>query len=258
MSGKNSGLHTSAGVIVCKDAAELAKRAAEYIVSTIRQTLARHDRFSVVLSGGSTPKAVYTLLGQPPLVDRVPWSKVHFFWGDERCVPPDHADSNYRTAYDALLAHLDLPPRNIYRIQGEIPPVEAAALYERSIAEFFEQENQPPRFDLVLLGMGEDGHTASLFPDSPALEEKRRWVAAVEHTSPPIPLVSRVTMTLPLLNTARRIALIVSGSAKAGLVQRALNAAGEAPLLPVQRVHPEGGEKVWLLDEAAANKIIPE
>jgi 6-phosphogluconolactonase len=155
-------------------------------------------------------------------------------------------------AYETLLAHLALPPHNIHRIQGEISPKEAAAAYERSIAEFFGEGIHPPRFDLVLLGMGEDGHTASLFLDSPALDENRRWVVAVEHTIPPVPLVSRVTMTLPLLNAARRIALIVSGAAKAGVVRRALSGAGDAPVLPVHRVHPEDGEMVWLLDEAAA------
>ena len=246
-------MHTKPEVIVFKDATDLAKGAAGHILSVIEQTLARQDRFSLVLSGGSTPKAVYTLMGQPPLVERVPWSRVHFFWGDERCVPPDHADSNYRMAYETLLAQLSLPPQNIHRIKGEISPEEAAASYERSIVEFFGEEIHPPRFDLVLLGMGEDGHTASLFPESPALDETQRWVVAVEHNRPPAPLVARVTMTLPLINAARLIALIVSRAAKASLVRRALSEVGDAPILPVQRVHPEGGEMVWLLDEAAAN-----
>ena len=244
---------TSARILVYKDATELAQGCAGYILSSIEQTLTKQERFSLALSGGSTPRAVYTLLGQPPLVESVPWSRVHFFWGDERCVPPDHADSNYRMAYEALLMHLDLPPQNIHRIEGEIPPDAAAERYERSIAEFFGEGIHPPRFDLVLLGMGEDGHTASLFPDNPALGETQRWVVAVEHTRPPAPLVARVTMTLPLLNASRRIALIVSGSNKAELVRRALSEAGETPLLPVQRVHSDDGEMVWLLDEAAAN-----
>lgn len=248
-------MHTSAGVIVFKDAVELAKGAADYILSAIGQTLAMQERFSLVLSGGSTPKAVYALLGQPPLVERVSWSKVHFFWGDERCVPPEHTDSNYRMAYETLLNRLTLPPENIHRIQGEILPEEAAASYERSIVAFFGDEAQPPRFDLVLLGIGEDGHTASLFPGSLALSESRRWAVAVEHNQPPAPLVSRVTMTLPLLNAARRIALIVSGAAKAEIVGRALSRAGEDPVLPVQRVRPEDGEMVWLLDESAAHLI---
>ena len=246
---------TSAAVIVYKDANELARQAAGYILSSIEQTLVGHERFSLVLSGGSTPKAIYTLLGQPPLVDRVPWSRVHFFWGDERCVPPDHADSNYCMAYETLLSHLVLPLQNIHRIQGEIPPEESAASYEQTITEFFGEHIRPPRFDLVLLGMGNDGHTASLFPDSPALDETQRWVVAVDHTQLPAPLVARVTMTLPLLNAARRIALIVSGAAKAGQVRRALSEDGDATVLPVQRVYPEDGEMVWLLDDAAANMI---
>jgi 6-phosphogluconolactonase len=248
-------LHTSARVVVYKDTTELAKGAADYILSAIGQTLTRQERFSLVLSGGSTPKAVYALLGQPPLVEQVSWSKVHFFWGDERCVPPDHADSNYRMAYETLLAQLALPPKNIHRILGEIPPEEAAVLYEQSMTEFFGEGIHPPRFDLVLLGIGEDGHTASLFPGSPALDESRRWTVAVEHTRPPIPLVARITMTLPLLNAARRIALIVSGAAKAEIMRRALSRAGEDPELPVQRLHPEDGEMVWLLDESAAHLV---
>jgi 6-phosphogluconolactonase len=173
--------------MVFKDAQELSQGAAGYILSAIEQTLTKQDRFSLVLSGGTTPKAIYSLLGQPPLIGRVPWSRVHFFWGDERCVPPDHADSNYKMAFEALLARLSSPPQNIHRIQGEIPPDEAAAAYECAIAEFFGEENRHPRFDLILLGMGEDGHTASLFPGSPALDETGRWVVAVEHNQPPAP-----------------------------------------------------------------------
>jgi len=245
-------LPINAGVIVFKDSQELARGATGYILSAIVQTLSRQDRFSLVLSGGSTPRAIYTLLGQPPQAGQVPWSRVHFFWGDERCVPPEHGDSNYLMAYETLLARLALPAQNIHRIQGEVPPDESAASYERALMEFFEKENGLPHFDLVLLGMGDDGHIASLFPDSPALGETDRWVVAVEHTLPPAPLVSRITMTFPLLNAARRIALIVSGAAKAGLVHRVLSGSGEAPRLPVQRVNPEEGELTWLLDEAAA------
>jgi 6-phosphogluconolactonase len=236
--------------MVFKDAHELAQGAARYILSAIEQTLTKQDRFSLVLSGGSTPRAIYTLLGKPPAVDRVLWSRVHFFWGDERCVPPDHADSNYKMAYKTLLARLSLPPQNIHRILGEIPPEEAAAAYESAIAEFFRDGNRPPRFDLILLGMGEDGHTASLFPGSPALDETKRWVVAVEHNQPPAPLLSRVTMTFPLINAARGVAVIVSGASKAGVVQQAFSE-GDTPKLPVQRVNPEEGELVWMLDEAA-------
>ena len=250
-SGRNSAFHINASVMVFKDAHELAQGAAGYILSAIEQTLTKQDRYSLVLSGGSTPKAIYALLGQPPLIGRVPWSRVHFFWGDERCVPPDHADSNYKMAFETLLARLSLPPQNIHRILGEIPPEEAAAAYESAIAEFFGEKNKPPRFDLILLGMGEDGHTASLFPGSPALGETRRWVAAVVHNQPPVPLVNRVTMTFPLINAARGLAVIVSGAAKAGVVRQALSE-GETPKLPVQRVNPQEGEQVWLLDKAAA------
>jgi 6-phosphogluconolactonase len=153
-------------------------------------------------------------------------------------------------AFEALLARLSLPSQKIHRIQGEIPPEEAAAAYECAIAEFFGEENRPPRFDLILLGMGEDGHTASLFPGSPALDETKRWVVAVEHNQPPAPLLSRVTMTFPLINAARGVAVIVSGASKAGAVRQVLSE-GETPKLPVQRVNPEEGDLVWMLDEAA-------
>jgi 6-phosphogluconolactonase len=256
MSGKNSGLLNRAEVIVFKDAGELALGAARNIQSIIRQTLSEQDRFSLVLSGGSTPRAIYTLLGQPPLLDHVTWSRVHFFWGDERCVPPDHAYSNYLMAYETLLSHLPLPSQNIHRIQGEILPGEAAGAYEQELAEFFGHKDRLPHLDLVMLGMGEDGHTASLFPGSPALDETERWIVAVEHTQPPTPLVSRISMTLPLLNAARRVALIVSGSNKAGLVRRAISGEKGPSLLPVQRVAPEDGELTWLLDEAAAQTWI--
>jgi 6-phosphogluconolactonase len=197
---------------------------------------------------------MYHLMGQPPVVDLVPWSKVHFFWGDERCVPPDHADSNYNMAFESLFAQLSLPPENIHRIHGEIPPEEAAPAYGREIAAFFGEEDNPPRFDLVLLGIGEDGHIASLFPDSPALKETKRWVVAVEHSSPPMPAVARVTITFPLINAARSAVVLVSGASKAGLVQRVLSGSEEIATLPVQRVNPKKGELTWLLDEAAAGK----
>jgi 6-phosphogluconolactonase len=247
-------LHINAGVLIFKDARELAQGAAKFILSAIVQALTKQDRFSLVLSGGSTPRAIYALLGEPPLADQAPWSRVHFFWGDERCVPPGDADSNYQMAFETLLAKLPLPSENIHRIQGEISPEEAALAYERDIIELFVFENNPPRFDLILLGMGEDGHTASLFPNSPALDETSRWVVAVEHNGPPEPVVARVTMTFPLINAARRVVVLVSGASKAGLVQRVLSGGGGISTLPVQRVNPEKGDLTWLLDEAAAGK----
>jgi 6-phosphogluconolactonase len=254
MFGRNSDLHIDASVLIFNDARELAQGAAKFILSAILQALTMQDRFSLMLSGGSTPKAMYHLMGQPPVIDLVPWSKVHFFWGDERCVPPDHADSNYNMAFESLLAQLSLPPENIHRIHGEIPPEVAAPAYGREIAAFFGEEDNPPRFDLVLLGMGDDGHTASLFPDSPALKETKRWVVAVEHNGPPEPVVARVTITFPLINAARSVVMLVSGASKAGLVQRVLSGSEEIATLPVQCVNPEKGELIWLLDQAAAGK----
>jgi 6-phosphogluconolactonase len=252
MSGKNSALNS---IMIYKNMDDLARGAARYIISSIQQTISARDRFSLVLSGGSTPRAIYSFLSDSPQVDQVPWLKVHFFWGDERCVPFDHTQSNYRMAHESLLGRLSLPAQNVHRIQGEALPEQAAEAYEQELFTFFGKDNGLPRFDLVLLGMGVDGHTASLFPDSPALEETGRWAVAVEHQQPPAPLVPRVTLTLPLINAAERVAMIVVGAEKAKLIQQVLSGIETTPVLPVQRVNPTQGEFVWLLDEAAAQLI---
>ena len=236
---------------------ELAQGVAGYIFSAIGQTLSAQDRFSLVLSGGSTPRAAYTLLSEPAIARQVDWARVHIFWGDERCVPPDHNESNFRMARETLLSRLPFPERNIHRIQGELPPQQAAEAYLQQLEGFFGGQSGLPHFDLVLLGMGEDGHVASLFPGDAALEVVDRWVVAVEHDRPPAPLVARVTVTLPVINAARRVALIVSGSGKAERVRQALSGADAAETLPAQRVKPKQGELVWLLDGDAGKWINP-
>ena len=165
-------------------------------------------RFAVALSGGSTPKRMFEQLAKMVM----DWKHIHLFWVDERCVPPDHPDSNYGMTAEALLNHIEIPGENIHRIHGEQPPEPAALIYEKELRHFFGE--QLPVFDLILLGLGSDGHTASLFPGSPALQEKKRWAVEVKHDAPPPPLVDRVTLTIPVLKEAREVIFLVSGNRK--------------------------------------------
>jgi len=252
MSGKKSVSHSR--LIRCPDPAGLAVRAAEEIVACIRRGLATQATFSIVLSGGSTPKNIYSLLADDEHAGQVDWGRLLVFFGDERCVPPQHVESNYRMARETLLDKVSLPAENIHRIRGEEPPARAAALYQAELEKVYPRESLP-HFDLVLLGMGEDGHVASLFPGSQGLKERIRWVAPVEHHQPPLPLVDRVTLTMPVIKAARRVMLIVAGEGKAGRVAQAFENSLSDELLPVQMVRPVDGELVWLLDEAAAASI---
>lgn len=214
----------------------------------VQMAIAAPERFSVALSGGSTPRALYERLAANEMAERIPWEKVHLFWGDERCVPPDHPESNYGLTAAALLSRIPLPAENVHRIRGELPPAEAASLYEAELRAFF---GETPAFDLVFLGMGEDGHTASLFPGSPALAESVRWAVEVEHTAPPPPLVSRVTLTFQVLNAARRVVFLVTGAAKAGMFAQVWHGAS----FPAAQIRPQDGELLWLVDQAAASEL---
>jgi 6-phosphogluconolactonase len=204
-----------------------------------------HDRFSVALAGGSTPRRLYEMLARAPFKDQVQWDRVHFFWGDERCVPCDHADSNYRMAREALLDHVPITPGHVHRIRGELTPDQAADAYQ---AQLESELGADVRLDLVLLGMGADGHTASLFPGASALAESLRRVLAVYVES----LRSwRVTLTLPMLNAARQVVFMVGGAAKAETLARVR--AGEC--LPAALVRPPQGHLTWLMDREAAGHI---
>lgn len=257
-------------VKILPDAASLAHAAAAQFAALAVESTSRGWRFSVALAGGSTPKAMYEILASKTHTS-LDWRGVHLFWGDERCVPPDHPQSNYRMARNALLERIPIPPGNVHRIQGELTPESAAKAYEEELQRFFsieepgedpqtsppenDRESRPRRrtFDLVLLGMGEDGHTASLFPGSPALEETERWVTSVEHSQPPPPQVDRVSLTLPAINAAAHVTILVSGKKKADRLQQAISSQeGAQPDLPVQLVKPENGDLLWLVDAAAA------
>jgi 6-phosphogluconolactonase len=228
--------------VVCEDGASLASAVAERFVNLARDATALRGQFDVALAGGKTPRAAYGLLGTPEFTDQVDWSRVQIFWGDERNVPADHPESNARLAREALLNQVPISERNIHRIRGEWPPKAAAQDYEREIREVL---GEPPRFDLVLLGMGADGHTASLFPGSAAISEQERLVVAVYVEALK---AWRVTLTLPVLNAARDVLMLVSGAEKSEALARIR--AGQP--LPAALVCPVDGNLAWLVDRAAA------
>jgi 6-phosphogluconolactonase len=237
-------------VIVVPDAETLAQEAAGRFSEEARAAVESRGRFSVALSGGSTPEGTYRLLGREPYRDRVPWDRVHLFWGDERCVPPDDPGSNYHMADQTLIAHVPIPAENVHRMPGELAPEAAARAYRRELEDFF--CGPLPRLDLVLLGLGSDGHTASLFPGAESLEALSDTVLAVEADYEGRP-ARRVTLTLPAINAARQVLFLVSGESKAEIVARVLGTrTGD---LPAERVCPIAGELVWLLDEPAAGAL---
>lgn len=240
-------------VIVCRDVAELSQRAAEQFIRLAQQSVEISGRFTAALSGGSTPQGLYSLLASPGYGERVPWKKVHLFWGDERCVPPDHPESNFRAARAALLSQIDIPPDNIHRMAGEKDPALAAAEYEETLRRFFQlAAGEIPRFDLILLGIGEDGHTASLFPESDALRETKRLVVAhyVEKLR-----AHRLTLTLPVINHAAFILFLVAGQNKARAVTEALRPKPGTPAVPAAKIRPVNGRTVWLITQDAAASI---
>jgi 6-phosphogluconolactonase len=233
------------------DASEVARAAALHFIEIAQESINARGRFSVALAGGSTPKRIYELLASDELNARLDWSKVYIFFGDERCVPPDDAESNYRMANEALLARVALPEQNIHRMRGEGDAVANARLYEDELRAFFDGEDWP-HFDLVMLGMGDDGHTASLFPDTRALDVHTAWVTAnwVEKFD-----TFRVTLTAAAINHARNVLFIVTGAGKAARLEEVLHGAREPHRLPSQLIQPQAGALRWFLDEAAAKLL---
>jgi 6-phosphogluconolactonase len=255
--------HKMTDIKIYQDRESLARAAAEHIIESGTTAIQNQDRFSLALAGGSTPKAAYELLASDEYAQRLDWKRVHIFWGDERCVPPEHPDSNYRMARQSLLDHVPIPAKNIYRMRAEEEPIKAALEYEGTLRAFFSMQpdhsNDPDvgsvgqkSYDLVLLGMGDDGHTASLFPSSDALNESVCWVTAVEHTNPPPPLVTRLTLTLPAINAAAQVIFLVAGASKSQSLKYVLSPPDQSsPALPAQLIHPLNGQLLWLVDEAA-------
>jgi 6-phosphogluconolactonase len=241
-------------VKILADLEQVSRRAAEEFVQQANQAVHTKRFFTVALSGGSTPQRLYSLLanGAEPFRAQVPWDKIHFFWADERHVPPVHPDSNYRLASEMMLSKVPVPPEHVHRVQAENSSADTAAqAYEQELREFFHlEEGQQPRFDLVLLGMGPDGHTASLFPGTDVLRETKRLVAApwVEklHTY-------RISLTPPALNSAALIIFLVSGKEKAGALRSVLKGDYQPERFPAQLIHPISGRLLWLVDQAAAD-----
>lgn len=228
--------------------------AAELWQRIATESIAARGRFSVALSGGSTPKTLYQLLAQAPWKDSLPWANTHIFLGDERNVSIDSPDSNFRMANEALFSKVKIPAENIHRVRTELKdPQKVAADYERTLREFFPGAAWP-QLDLNLLGLGENGHTASLFPHTPVLHENKKWVAGlyIEEVK-----MERITMTVPAINHSRNIAFFVAGGSKAQVVNDIIHGARDPERLPAQLIQAEAGNLIWLLDRPAAG-LLPD
>ena len=232
---------------------DLFQAAAEEVIRSATDAVAQRGRFTIALSGGSTPRNLYTLIAANASAT-LPWNQMFFFWGDERHVPRNSPDSNYRMAEESLLSKVPIPPANIFPVPAENPDAaEVAEIYEQTLQKFFAvAPGEFPRFDLILLGMGPDGHTASLFPETAALQEKSRLVVAnwVEKLGG-----SRITFTLPLLNSARCVAFLVSGTDKAAALHEVLEGNAPAEKYPSKLVQPREGKLIWFVDRAAASEL---
>jgi 6-phosphogluconolactonase len=244
------------------DTAALAARAAQHFVEVTEQAVARRGRARIAISGGSTPKAAFQLLADPtqPWLKRMPWDKLDLFWVDERCVPPDHADSNYRMTREAMLDRVPLAPAQIHRMEGELEPEVAASRYESELRNGFRLEGpktprfETPRFDLIQLGMGPDGHTASLFPHTAALHEISR-LAVSNHVQNKD--AWRITLTWPVINQGASVFFLIGGADKAERLKEVLTGPRDTDRLPSQLIAPAGGILTLLLDKAAAALLPP-
>ncbi len=235
-----------AKIVIAADPNALADEAARRFSSLAREAVKSRGQFSVALSGGTTPEKLYRLLADRPYRARIPWTEVHLFWGDERCVPADDPDSNFALVKETLISRVPIPPENVHRMRGELDPGRAAQAYEHVLQDFF--GGPDVCFDLVLLGLGEDGHTASLFPGSPLLDETEQLVAPAT-TGKQDRLAQRITLTLPVINSARQVISLVSGKAKAAVVRSVVK--GTDKSLPASRVQPKSRQLTWLLDKEA-------
>ena len=253
MSASTEG--TPGKVLVFDTPEQVSLAAAERFVDYAQEALLDHSVFSAALAGGNTPRRVYELLASDPFKSLIEWSRVHLFFGDERCVPAHHPDSNYGMVDAALISKIEIPSTNVHRIVGEGKPEEGAAAYEKDLRTFF-GELSWPRFDLVLLGMGEDGHTASLFPGSDAVKEESKWVLAtwMEQLKQ-----DRITLTAPVFNHAVHVVFLVTGKEKAERLSEVVNKMRDTSSvdngpLPAQLIQPLDGSLEWLVDKAAASK----
>jgi 6-phosphogluconolactonase len=235
---------------VFADEEALSRAAAELLADQAALAVARRGRCTVLLAGGSTPRRTYERLATAPLRDRIPWAQIHWFWGDERCLPEGDPNRNESMARTALLDHVPVRPEFLHPIRCDGAPAQAAAAYAAELEAFFGAD--PPCFDLVLLGMGTDGHTASLLPGSSSLDEQVQWTAVTRRPEEPF---GRVTLTAPLLNQAALVVILVTGRNKAGVLRAAFEENDRQPLLPVQLIRPLNGALHWLVDREAASLL---
>jgi 6-phosphogluconolactonase len=231
------------------DQESLSLAAAALFVQLARQAVAARGRFSAALCGGRTPSRTYELLAHLPFRDQVPWDRVHVFWGDERCVPLDDPRSNFGLAHLAFLNRVPIPPAQVHPIRCQGSPEEGAHRYEHELRACF---GEAPRFDLIFLGLGENGHTASLFPHTAVLKERSRWARAVFPAGQDLP---RVTLTAPVINRAAVVAFLVTGASKSGVLKEVLYGPRDHDRLPAQLIRPERGELLWLADRAAGSEV---
>lgn len=232
---------------------DLVRGAAGRIASLLAESVHERGRTMIALSGGGTPRHIYRALASGSLQPGVPWENVHVFWGDERCVPPDDPESNFRMAHEALLSRIMIPAENIHRIMGEKKPADAARHYDEELRRtFLVDGHELPRFDVVLLGVGDDGHTASLFPGTAAVHEQRRLATDVRLEGQK---ADRITLTFPVINNSRHVLFLVSGKGKASILASVLQRSGT--VFPAQQVSPVDGELRWLVDQDAASQVQP-
>ncbi len=247
-------------IIVANNPEDLSHQSAEWVAQYVLNTAKIKDRVSIVLSGGITPKGLYERLAGEKFQQLIPWRQTHLFWGDERCVSLEHSESNYRLAYETFISRVSIPSQNVHPMPGADPnPERAAEEYERLLRQFFglsekRRSGKWPRFDLVILGVGLDGHTASLFPRSSVLREKKRWVVA--------PFVQklrthRLTLTPPILNHASHVIFLVSGREKATVLKKGLTTGQSRPSFPFQLIRPPQGRLIFFLDVEAASQLTP-
>ena len=243
----------NADIRIVADPQALAHQGAALFSEAARTNVTQNGRFAVAISGGSTPRAMHRLLAQDPFVSGIPWNDTHIFWIDERIVPQDDDASNYGAARSDFLSRVPLPPSNVFPMPPQEPPAIGAAKYEENLKRFFADQNPTyPVFDLIFLGMGSDGHVASLFPDQPGKEEQSKWVLAVRGGDP---YLDRITLTYPVLNQTKQVVFLVAGRAKAEMVRSVLT---EPDLqLPAQKIKPSTNKPLWLLDKEAAH-LLPQ
>lgn len=232
---------------ISNDAKHLSENLASWISNCIQEVLKEQDQFTFVLSGGSTPKQLYALLAASPYKETIPWEKIHFFWGDERAVPFEDERNNARMCYDELLNKISVPEENIHVMRTDIDPETSAVEYEKTLKEYF--TDSAHTFDFVLLGMGDDGHTLSLFPGKEVVHETEKWVTAFFL---PAQDMYRITLTAPVVNAAKYVAFMAVGSGKAETLKSVLEGENNIDKFPSQIIKPLKGEVHWFVDEAAA------